>query len=299
MVPVNKTQTAGAAAADTRHRTFAGLTALTVAAMSPFLFRLATLGYNDDRYTHALFVPLISAVFLWAHRQTVLREPVYNRQAGGAVVAIGIGVWAMAALHWIGHPTGVEDYRLALGILALIVTLAGAFILCYGIGCLRRASFPALFLLLMIPLPPSLMDAAVVALQKGSAAVTASLFSVMKVPFLRDGFRFGLPGVKIEVAEECSGIRSTLSFLLGGLLAAELFLQTGWSRLRFILLIVPVVIFKNAIRIATIAWLGVYVDRGFFFGNLHHYGGFPFSMIALAILSLALLLLRHRDTAPA
>jgi exosortase len=152
-------------------------------------------------------------------------------------------------------------------------------------------------LLFMIPLPDGLMNAAVIGLQKGSAAVTAGLFGVIRMPFIRDGFRFALPGINIEIAEECSGIRSTLSIFLSGLLAADLFLQSSCRRIVFMLLIVPVVIFKNAVRIATIAWLGVYVDRRFFFGNLHHYGGLPFSLIAFAILGATLLMLRSRKPA--
>jgi exosortase/archaeosortase family protein len=64
----------------------------------------------------------------------------------------------------------------------------------------------------------------------------------------------------------------------------------------FTLLTIPVVIFKNAVRIVTISSLGVYLDRGFLHGNLHKYGGLPFSLLAILILFLVLITLRKAET---
>lgn len=46
---------------------------------------------------------------------------------------------------------------------------------------------------------------------------------------------------------------------------------------------IPLAIFKNAVRIVTLSSLGVYVDRSFLYGKLHHEGGLLFAIIALAI----------------
>jgi exosortase/archaeosortase family protein len=102
----------------------------------------------------------------------------------------------------------------------------------------------------------------------------------------RDGiYKFSLPGVSIEVAEECSGIRSSLSLIISSLLAGYVLLQSSWCRFALSTMTVPVVILKNAARIVTIWVLGVYVDPGFLNGRLHRYGGLPFSVFALALLT--------------
>ena len=62
-------------------------------------------------------------------------------------------------------------------------------------------------------------------------------------------------------------------------------------------LTIPISIFKNAVRIATISWLGVYVSKGFFYGNLHRRGGLPFSLFALALLAPVLLGLQRSEAA--
>jgi len=150
-----------------------------------------------------------------------------------------------------------------------------------------------LFLFLALPLPESILHRAVVALQKGSADVAHVLFRLAGAPVFKDGFRFSLPGVEVEIAEECSGIRSSISLLICGILASHFLLQSNWRRLFLVLFIVPVVILKNAVRIFTITWLGVYVDRDFLYGNLHRYGGLPFSVLAVAILGCAIYLLQQ------
>ena len=149
----------------------------------------------------------------------------------------------------------------------------------------------------MIPIPTAALDNTVLALQEGSAIATYALFKLLRVPVLwQQHFKFVLPGVEIEIAKECSGIRSSLSLFITSILAGYLFLQSTWRRLFFSLFTIPVVIFKNAVRIVTLSCLGVYVDPGFLHGRLHHYGGLPFSLVSLAILVPLLFALQKGET---
>ncbi len=177
-----------------------------------------------------------------------------------------------------------------------MLVLTGEFVLCFGRQACRAAIFPLFLLFFIVPIPPDIMDKAVLALQKGSAEISYILFKLVGIPVFRDGFRFSLPGVDIEVAAECSGIRSSLSLFLSSLMVGYLTLESRWSRAAFSLLTIPVVIFKNAVRIVTISWLGVYVDPGFFHGNLHKYGGLPFSLPAIVTLFFVLIALRKAET---
>ncbi|MGD0404951.1 MAG: archaeosortase/exosortase family protein, partial [Candidatus Acidiferrales bacterium] len=68
-----------------------------------------------------------------------------------------------------------------------------------------------------------------------------------------------------------------------------------WKMLLFIVLVFPVSIVKNAIRIVTLTLLGVYVDPSFLRGNLHHDGGFVFFLLALAIIFPVLLILQKSE----
>ena len=107
-----------------------------------------------------------------------------------------------------------------------------------------------------------------------------------------------MPGVEIEVAEQCSGIHAGLALFIAGLLAQYFLLRGIWKKACFILCIVPIAIFKNAVRIVTISWLGIHVDPDFFQGALHRRGGLPFSLVAMAMMAALIWLLRLRATSP-
>jgi exosortase len=139
-------------------------------------------------------------------------------------------------------------------------------------------------LLLMVPPPSALLAWAVFALRQGSASVTYAIFKILNVPVLREGLVFSIPGVNIEVAEECSGIRSSWALLITGLLAGHFFLRSARSKVVLALATVPIAMLKNGMRIATISLLSAYVDRGFLTGALHRNSGIPFSIVGVGIL---------------
>jgi exosortase len=125
--------------------------------------------------------------------------------------------------------------------------------------------------------------------------VTFAIFKALGIPVFREGFVLTVPGVAIEVASECSGIRSSMALLITCLLAAYLYLRTSWKILFFALLVIPFSIIKNGIRIATLTLLSLYVDPSFLRGNLHRDGGFVFFLLALAIMFPILRLLEKSE----
>jgi exosortase len=121
------------------------------------------------------------------------------------------------------------------------------------------------------------------------------LFRIVDVPVLQEGFVFSLPNLKIEVARECSGIRSSLALLITTLLVGEFVLCSFWRKSLLVFSAVPILIFKNGLRIATIALLSVYVDPRFIHGWLHTAGGVVFYALGLLSLFPILLLLKRGE----
>ncbi len=265
---------------------------LTSAVFSAPLRALLKLSIDNDAYSQVSFVPLVSAFLVYLERRKIFAQAEYCLRAGSIPVAVGMGGFCAGRASLL--PPETTDH-LAFMMLSLLLVWIGGFVCCYGLRAFRAAAFPALFLLLMIPIPDFLLNRIVYALQKGSAVVTYALFRMVGVPVLKQGFVFSLPGVNIQVARECSGIRSSLALLIASLLAGHFFLRSRWRKVSFSLIVIPITVIKNAIRIATISLLSVYVDRGFLTGRLHHDGGIPFSMIAVAILVPLLWLLQKSE----
>ncbi|MBP2676455.1 MAG: eight transrane protein EpsH, partial [Deltaproteobacteria bacterium] len=130
----------------------------------------------------------------------------------------------------------------------------------------------------------------------GSAEVSYWVIRSVGVPIFRDGFLFTLPGLTVEVAEQCSGIRSGISLFLVGILAGHIFLKSGWRKLALAAAVVPITIAKNGLRIVTLSLLGAYVDRGVLRGPLHKAGGIPFFGVALVMLAVVLWALRRGES---
>ena len=274
------------------HLWFVLFSLLSLIPFATHLEELARLSLNDARYSHIALIPLISAFLLYLNRKRVFAAPQYCLSKGLPLLAIGL------ALYWLGS-TRLSNLsssdRLSVEILSSILLWMAGFALCYGTESFSAALFPWVFLLFMVPLPEVALDKVVLVLQEGSAVMTFALFKLFGVPVLWRHFKFLLPGVEIEIAQECSGIRSSSALFITSILAGYMFLQSNWRRAVFSIFTIPVVIFKNAVRIVTISCLGVYVDPRFLHGKLHQYGGMPFSLVSLAILLPFLLTLQRGE----
>jgi exosortase len=253
----------------------------------PVLKAVLELSLRDDRYTYILAVPVVSAAFLYLEKEQIFRDSRYCPALGVPLVLLGLIIFAVSGIR----PALSGNLTVATG--GMVLVWLGTFILCYGPTSFRGASFPALLLLLMVPIPSMLLDRVVAVLQTGSAKLAYLLFRSAGVPVLRHGMVMSLPGVDIEVAPQCSGIRSTSALLIAGVLMSRALLRTSGARLFAIVCIGPIGIFRNAVRIFCISWLGVYVDRGFFSSSLHRRGGLLFSLVGFATLILLVWLLRR------
>jgi exosortase/archaeosortase family protein len=113
---------------------------------------------------------------------------------------------------------------------------------------------------------------------------------------LREGFVFHLPGQSVEVAKQCSGIRSSMALLITSVLAGHLFLRTWWKKVILAIVIIPITMFKNGIRVVSLTLLGTYVDSRILTNSLLHTdGGILFFLLALVLLAPVLYFLRKSE----
>lgn len=275
-----------------RPAAFLGFVLLTLLLFRNPLQTLVSLAWNDERYTYLLAVPLLSAGMIVLKRGRIFAMTEWSLKAGVVPALLSVAAW-LAAATWAARIGAVEG--LSLYGAAVALAWSGGFGFCFGLAAVRAAAFPLAFLLLMAPMPELLMHKAEVALQHGSADVTQALMKLTGMTFFREGLTFALPGFNIEVARECSGIRSSTVFWITAAAASYLFLKSSWSRLALIILTVPILIFKNAVRITTLSWLGVNVTQDVLHGDLHRQGGVPFGLIAIVLLIPAVVGLRRLE----
>ena len=246
-----------------------------------------------DHYSHLVLIPFISGWLLYRNRREWLRTA--RPSSGGALVVAGVGLVMLAAAWSIRHLLSPNDV-LALAFAGILVLALACFVGFFGPASARAAAFPLAFLFLAVPIPMFILDSVIVGLQHASTEVTYLLFKLTGVPVLREGFVFLLPGVTIEVAKECSGIRSSTALLILALLSSHLLLRTNSRRVLLVLLSIPLLIAKNALRIVVLTLLAVHVNTSFLSGSLHRDGGVLFFMLTALIFGVFLRLLRRTES---
>jgi exosortase len=247
---------------------------------------------ENGTFSQIPLIPLVSVSLIYQNRKAIFSEVSFGWILGTSMITLGMILLGVARLNlWNLNSTN----PLSLLMLAVVFVWLGAFALFFGARAFRAAAFPLLFLLFMVPIPEPVLSKIIYFLQAGSSNMAEAFFRIAGVPYHRQGFVFELPGVAIRVAEECSGIRSTLALLITTVLASYMFLKSSWKRLILCLAVVPIAIFKNGLRIATLSTLAVYVNPEFLHGNLHRHGGIVFFVIALLPLGLLLRLLEKGE----
>ncbi len=104
-----------------------------------------------------------------------------------------------------------------------------------------------------------------------------------------------LPGIVLEVAQECSGIHSSWILFITSLVASHLFLNSPWRRLILVAFVIPLAIVRNSVRILTIGLLCVHVGPHMIDSWIHRQGGPVFFALSLVPLFLLLLWLRRGE----
>jgi exosortase len=248
----------------------------------------------DQEYTpHFSLILLVSLYLMHARRQVLYAHAEYNIPGGLLFGLVGILCYMLGLeLRPNLHP---PDF-MALTALGIVTVWVSGFVTFFGLPATRIALFPLSFLIFIIPLPEVLLFSIITALQYASAEVVSLLFQICPFPFTREGLYFTLPGLHIEVARECSSIRSSLALCIACVLANHLLLRRWWSKAVVLLLVFPLAVFKNGVRIVTLSLLTLYVNQGFMTSDLHSRGGVVFFGLALAILLPIFLELRKLES---
>jgi exosortase len=256
------------------------------------LYALAESALHQEQNSHILLVLPIVAMLLY-HQRSHRGVPINWSRLGLVILLLSALLAALSSLY--GHRIGSSN-RLSLVILSVVAAWIGLALLFFGIAALRKNLFVVFFLFLLIPLPDVLLRFFTRFLQEGSTVLTQGLFLCTGVPVGREGFVLYLPKLTIEVAAECSGIRSTMILLMAALVLSHLYLFSMWRKLTFLGATILITFFKNALRIYTLSMLTMYADPSWMYGKFHHvYGGSVFFTLALGMAFIIMEILRGSE----
>jgi len=267
------------------------------------LYGWARFAMQNDLFSYTLLVPVVGVYLFITGARTDGGRPGGSPLLLGIALAVAglaaLGAYGLAQL--IGTEFETQD-SVAITTLSFVLLTAAASIFLLPRPMLRRATFPLVFLVFMVPLPVAVEHAVETLLQLGSAPPAYWLLKLSGTPVFRQDLIFQLPGITLQVAPECSGIRSTIVLFLTSMVAGQLFIRSPWKRAILIGAVLPLALVRNGFRIFVIGELCVRVGPHMIDSFVHKKGGpifFALSLIPFSILVYFLVKSDRRKSVPA
>ena len=257
------------------------------------LREFVTYARHSEVHSYVLLIPFVTAYLIYIRWKSLSRE--LSTAWGYALLLAIAGAGALLASQHFAE-LGQNDYMTLIALSFVCFVIAGTFLF-LGSKWARSAMFPIFFLAFMIPLPEAAVDLLENASKEASAEVANWLFLISGTPFLRNGTVFQLPGIALEVAKECSGIRSSLVLVITSLLAANMFLRTTWRRALLVGVVIPLGLLRNGFRILVISLLCVHIGPEMIHSVIHRRGGPVFFVVSLIPLFVVLWWMRRGEGA--
>ncbi|HET9366241.1 MAG TPA: exosortase A [Candidatus Angelobacter sp.] len=250
------------------------LIGLIVVLYAPILKALILGWWNDPDYGHGFLVPVFAGYVLWRERERWTKAEIKPSNFG-LLVMLG------AVLILLGGSLGAELFTTRMSLLILI---AGMILFLAGWKMLRAVSFPLAFLILMIPIPVIIYNQITFPLQLLASRFATFWLEVAQVPVLREGNVLILPNYSLEVVEACSGIRSLMTLLTLAIAYGYLVERRKWARYALAILMVPIAIVSNAIRIMGTGILTFHFGPKAAEGFFHEFSGWIIFLAALVLM---------------
>ena len=266
-----------------------------MACFSRPLYALVQISLHNGLYSHIILIPFVSLYLLWTKRTSLPPPSPPNRKIALGLALLGALVLAVFWGATLARIEFSEDDRLASQTLSFLLFLTGAGAWFVGRATLRSAAFPLAFLIFMVPFPSVILTGLETFLQYGSAEAAHFLFKLGGTTVFYDNLVFRLPGINLQVAPECSGIRSSLALFITSLLAGHFFLRTPWKCAVLSVAVIPLAILRNGFRIFTIGELCVHISPDMINSYIHRQGGPLFFILSLIPFFLLLRLLAKSE----
>jgi len=220
--------------------------------------------HKDDNYSHGFLVPLIAAYLAYMRKDDLLSAAVRPSNSGLAIIVAGLGV---LFLGWLGS----EYFTMRS---SLVIIIAGSVLYLLGWEIFKILLAPLCYLLLMVPIPYIIYDAAAFPLKLFVTKVSVLSMKALGIVVWQEGNVLMFPNITLEVADACSGLRSIMSLLaLGAAYAFVLFTRTR-DRVILIFSTLPIAVFTNCLRVIATGILAQYFGSAAAEGFFHEFAGF-------------------------
>jgi exosortase B len=222
--------------------------------------------------------PLILAVVVWLF--WTLRQPIAEA-AWEPAPALGWPVFVFGLLVYaLGRAFDISS--LEFGSQPFVV--AGALMLLRGLSALRVAWFAVAYLVFLVPLPATLVDAMTGPLKQWISSIVQSMLFAVGYPISNSGVILTIGQFQLMVADACSGLNSMFSLsALGTLFMYVMRRKSLLHNAIMLASILPIAFAANIVRVTLLVLLTYHFGDEAGQGFLHGAAGMALMVIALLI----------------
>jgi exosortase len=239
----------------------------------------------DTSYSHGFLVPFISGFIVWQKRKQLAKLKINPDLTGWVFFLLGLSIYAISALWQIYVPSGFS----------LIFTLIGLVLLFLGKDFLHQLLFSILFLILMIPLPIITIANLSFKLRIFTTQVATAILSKFGFYAIREGSVIKTAHSYLVVTDLCSGLRSLITLMALGVLVAYFGNISRPKKIILFLSSIPIAIFANIIRIASLSLINEIYGAKIATGLIHTIIGISVFVFAFLGISLVNMLLESHE----
>jgi exosortase len=272
-----------------------------LAMFAPSYWQAANGLWTTDEFGHAPIILAIAAWLLWQRRDALIESlgsvpprslrtlppegaglPWDGPAAGHPAPWIGGALFGAGALLYLaGRALSIASAEFVAHWLVLGAALAWL----GGTRALRAAWFPWLYLLFMVPLPATLVDAITGPLKHAVSVLVVEGLHIIGYPIARSGVMITVGPYQLLVADACSGLNSMFSLAALG----TLFIHVVAARRKvahvalLVASIVPIAFAANIVRVVSLVLITYHLGDEAGQGFLHGAAGIVLMLVALAI----------------
>ena len=234
--------------------------------------------FKSAYYAHGSLIPVVAGYLVYARRGEFAQAPGTRYLWGVPFVVGGLLVHATATYLDVNFPQGFAMISVVVGLIALL----------RGWDAAKVVAFPIGFLAFMVPLGRVLVTKFSLPLQLGAAHIAAQVPAFLGVPVQVYGTTIGLPDYTFEVAQACSGLKSSIAMSALAALFAYMLAGPMWKRVLVFVAGIPVALIANALRITLTLMLARSLGKEAAEGFFHGFSGilvFIFGLLGLFLVA--------------
>ncbi len=241
----------------------------------PVYWAASTDLWQTDELGHG---PVILGLVIWlfwrARREIASASTRPAIALGCTLFATGLLLYGFGRVFSVSSVTFVSQ----------IFVVAGGLALIGGLGALKAAWFPVLYLWFMVPMPASLVEALTGPLKNWISVIVVDSLYAIGLPVSRAGVTISIGPYQLLVADACTGLNSMFSLAATGVLF--MFVAGRASRLHNTIMlasILPIAFVANIVRVTALVLITYFLGDDAAQGFLHSAAGLMLFMVALAL----------------